>query len=136
MATLFNGCDRGRVGEVVPLRRGILGLRSRCGTLSSRTLHTGASRFGREVRTKRDLSDVLPRTFTTYERTNSHILNVHRFPIRVVNNVVLRRNEVTRVGANRNGALITALPTCLGTLANGNIRVIAMGSCLTGHSDR
>lgn len=50
--------------------------------------------------------------------------------------MILRGNGVTRVTANRNGALMTALPMFLGTLANGNMRMIAIGSCLSGHSSR
>lgn len=136
MSGVFNSRDRERLGEVCPVTSGIRSCGRTVKGLSSRRLGSGAERFGGHLRSKTALSSVLPRTFTAMERTTGHILNVRRCEMRVVNNVVLRRKHVTRVQANRNGALISALPTCLGTLRNGNIYVIAIGSCLTGHSTR
>lgn len=136
MAGIFNDHGSHALHQV----HGIIGVvgtvRPRVRGLSSRRLGKGATRFHTHLRGNRILRGLVPRTFTIMHRTDGHIFNVHRFSIRLLNNVILGRHYVTRVHANRNGALATALPTCLGTLANGNIRMIAIGSCLTRHSTR
>ena len=129
-SSIFKSYSEKEVKRIMPIVNKINSLEEEISKLTDEELKNKTTEFKEQLKTGKNLDDILPEAFAVVREASKRVLGMRHFDVQLIGGIVLHQGRIAEMKTGEGKTLVATLPVYLNALEGKGVHVVTVNDYL------